>query len=157
MTQIFRLWMKISGFSQREPEALFKISLHLAFFFTEKTAMLAFGHYNHPTTKIQSLVGNLNGEYNLGLEEIISEAGNGKCDHLILNVSAITGMDLGGVGQLFTWYFNLKANQVRLSIVSPPSFVRDALEAAHLTELIPIYRSVPDAMMSVLPAPASPR
>ena len=117
--------------------------------------MLAFGRYNHPTTKIQSLTGNLDGHYQIGLEGIISEAGDGKCDHLILNCSALTGLDLGGVGQLYTWYFNLKANQVQLSIVSPPSFVREALEAAHLTDLIPIFRSVPEAMLNRLSAPTS--
>ena len=111
--------------------------------------MLPLGQYNHPTTKIRKISGRLDAHTNLQVEQFISEAEQGRCDHVILNFSEITVIDLGGIGQLFVWYHNLKAHRIRLSIVNPQPLVRVVLEASHLLELIPIYQSIPEAIGGV--------
>lgn len=108
--------------------------------------MLAFGKYHHPSVRVLNLSGRLDAHFKLGLEALIAEAETNQCRHVILNFSDITWIDLGGLGQVFVWYHNLKANQVRLSIVSPQPMVRQLLESANLPEIIPIYQSVPEAM-----------
>jgi anti-anti-sigma regulatory factor len=66
----------------------------------------------------------------------------------------VGSMDLGGLGNLFTWYHTLHTNQIVLSIMAPSPMVRHMLESLRLTELIPIYSSIPEAI-SHHPAPKS--
>lgn len=108
--------------------------------------MQEFDSSNHPTTRVLALSGHLDSLHTLRLEGIIEEAQQGTCRHVILNLSTVVTMDLGGVGNLFTWYHALHINQVCLSIAAPSPMVRHTLESLHLTELIPIYSSIPEAI-----------
>jgi anti-anti-sigma factor len=116
--------------------------------------MLDFDISNHPTTKTLTLSGHVDALRDLRLEDIIAKAKQGTCHHVILNLSDVASMDLGGVGNLFTWYHALHINQVCLSIVAPSPMVRHTLESLRLTDLISIYSSIPEAI-SHHPAPKS--
>jgi len=108
--------------------------------------MLNFDISDHPTTRVLTLSGHLDALQTLRLEQIIEEARQGTCRHVILNLSELASIDLGGVGNLFTWYHVLQTNQVCLSIVAPSPMVRHTLESLHLTELFSIYSSIPEAI-----------
>lgn len=101
---------------------------------------------DHPTTRVVTLTGHVDALHTLKLEEIIEEAKEGRCHHVIFNFSRVISMDLGGLGNLFMWYHTLQSKQIVLSIVAPPLMVRHMLESVHLTELIPIYTSIPEAI-----------
>ena len=120
--------------------------LHSPLFVADKPLMQDFDSANHPTTRVLTLSGHLDALQTLRLEKFIEEAQQGICRHVILNLSNVATMDLGGVGNLFTWYHALHINQVRLSIVAPSPMVRNTMESLHLTELISIYSSVPEAI-----------
>ena len=121
-------------------------TLHSPLFVADKPLMQDFDSSNHPTTRVLTLSGHLDALQTLRLEKFIEEAHQGTCRHVILNLSNVATMDLGGVGNLFTWYHALHINQVRLSIVAPSPMVRNTMESLHLTELIPIYSSVSEAI-----------
>ncbi|MFZ1746601.1 MAG: STAS domain-containing protein [Nitrospirales bacterium] len=123
-----------------------KKTLHSLLFLADKPLMQDFDSSNHPTTRVLTLSGHLDALHTLRLEEIIEEAQQGTCRHVILNLSKVATMDLGGVGNLFTWYHALHINQVCLSIVAPSPMVRNTMESLHLTELISIYSSIPEAI-----------
>lgn len=131
-----------------------KKTLHSLLLVADKPLMQDFNSSKHPTTRVLTLSGHLDSLQTLRLEEIIEEAQQGTCRHVILNLSKVATMDLGGVGNLFTWYHALHINQVRLSIVAPSPMVRNTMESLHLTELISIYSSIPEAI-SHHPAPDS--
>ena len=120
--------------------------LHSPLFVADKPLMQDFDSANHPTTRVLTLSGHLDALQTLRLEKFIEEAQQGTCRHVILNLFNVATMDLGGVGNLFTWYHALHINQVRLSIVAPSPMVRNTMESLHLTELISIYSSVPEAI-----------
>ena len=120
--------------------------LHSPLFVADKPLMQDFDSSKHPTTRVLILSGHLDALQTLRLEKFIEEAHQGTCRHVILNLSNVATMDLGGVGNLFTWYHALHINQVRLSIVAPSPMVRNTMESLHLTELISIYSSVPEAI-----------
>lgn len=109
---------------------------------------------DHPTTRVLTLSGHMDALQTLRLEQIIEEARQGTCHHLILNFSEVASIDLGGVGNLFTWYHILHTNQVCLSIVAPSPMVRHTLESLRLTDLFSLYLSIPEAI-SHHPAPKS--
>ncbi|MDR4484213.1 MAG: STAS domain-containing protein [Nitrospirales bacterium] len=113
---------------------------------TDKPLMQDFDGSNHPTTRVLTLSGHLDALHTLRLEEFIEEAQQGTCRHVILNLANVATMDLGGVGNLFTWYHALHINQVRLSIVAPSPMVRNTMESLHLTELISIHSSISEAI-----------
>jgi anti-anti-sigma factor len=121
-------------------------TLHSHLFVANKPLMQDFDSSNHPTTRVVTLSGHLDALQTLRLEKFIEEAHQGTCRHVFLNLSNVATMDLGGVGNLFTWYHALHINQVRLSIVAPSPMVRNTMESLHLTELISIYSSVPEAI-----------
>lgn len=108
--------------------------------------MLPFGEYDHSGIKIFNLSGHLDAHCRLDPEALVSTHETTKCHHVILNVSEVTWIDLGGLGQIFVWYHNLKSKNIRLSLVNPQPMVYQLLEAANLPELVPIYHSVPEAM-----------
>lgn len=116
--------------------------------------MLDFNISDYPTIRVIALSGNLDGLHTLGLEKIVEEAKQGNCHHVILRCSEVVSMDLGGLGNFYIWYHTLHTNHVCLSIVAPSPIVRNTLESVHLTKLIPIYSSIPEAIR-YHPAPPS--
>ena len=108
--------------------------------------MLAVREHHHHKTKILELSGRLDAHSKLGLETRILGATAMECHHVILNFANVTWMDLGGLGQLFVWYHNIHPQQIRLSIVNPQPMVQHVLDAAHLSDFIPIYHSEKEAM-----------
>lgn len=81
--------------------------------------MQDFDSSNHPTPRVLTLTGHLDALQTLRLEKFIEEAHQGTCRHVLLNLSNVATMDIGGVGNLFTWDHALHINKVRLSLVSP--------------------------------------
>jgi len=108
--------------------------------------MLAVREHCHLNTKILDLSGRFDANSKLGLEVAILGAKEMGCQHIVLNFSDITWIDSTGLGQLFLWYHNMRLNHVHLSIVSPQPTVKDLLESAHLSEIVPIYQSEKEAV-----------
>lgn len=108
--------------------------------------MLAVREHYHHNTKILDLSGRFDVQSKLGLEVAILGAKEMGCQHIVLNFSDITWIDSMGLGQLFLWYHNMRLNHVHLSIVSPQPTVKVLLEAAHLSEIVPIYHSEKEAV-----------
>jgi len=108
--------------------------------------MLAVREHCHHHTKILDLSGRFDANSKLGLEVAILGAKEMGCQHIVLNFSDITWIDSMGLGQLFLWYHNMRLNHVHLSIVSPQPTVKDLLESAHLSDIVPIYQSEKEAL-----------
>ncbi len=108
--------------------------------------MLAVREHYHHNTKILDLSGRFDVHSKLGLEVAILGAKEMGCQHIVLNFSDITWIDSIGLGQLFLWYHNMRLNHVHLSIVNPQPTVKILLEAAHLSEIVPIYHSEKEAV-----------
>jgi anti-anti-sigma factor len=108
--------------------------------------MLAVREHCYHNTKVLDLSGRFDAQSKLGLEVAILGAQEMGCHHIVLNFSDITWIDSAGLGQLFLWYHNMKIHQMHLSIVSPQSAVKNLLESAHLSDIVPIYQSEREAM-----------
>jgi anti-anti-sigma factor len=113
---------------------------------TKEEPMLVVREHCHHNAKILELSGHFDANSKLGLEVAILGANEMGCQHIVLNFSNITRIDSMGLGQLFLWYHNMRLKHVHLSIVSPQPTVKDLLESAHLSDIVPIYQSENEAM-----------
>jgi anti-anti-sigma factor len=68
------------------------------------------------------------------------------CHHIILDFSSVTEIDSTGLGELFLWYHNMRPYHVKISIVKPSLNIRNHLDWAHLSEIVPIYASEEEAV-----------
>lgn len=110
--------------------------------------MLAVREHCQHNTKVLDLSGRFDANSKLGIEVAILGAKEMGCQHIVLNFSDITWIDSMGLGQLFLWYHNMRLNHMQLSIVSPQPTVKNLLEAAHLSDIVPIYQSEKEAMQA---------
>lgn len=100
---------------------------------------------DHHTT-VLALTGRFDRQAITGIETFILGAKEMGCRHVILDFSAITGIDSAGLGQLFVWYHKMKPQQIKLSIVNPSGKIQEALDRAHIPELVPIFVSQEEAI-----------
>ena len=117
--------------------------------------MLAVREHCHHNTKILDLSGRFDAKSKVALEIAILGAKEMGCQHIVLNFSDITGIDSMGLGQLFLWYHNMRLNHVHLSIVSPQPSVKELLESAHLSEIVPIYQTAKEAVAAHTTSPST--
>jgi anti-anti-sigma factor len=99
----------------------------------------------HHKTKVISLSGPFSRHTTTGIQARIFAAPTTGCHHILLDFSAVTEIDSTGLGELFLWYHNMKPHHIQISIVRPPSYIRNYLDEAHLPEIIPIYESEEEA------------
>lgn len=63
------------------------------------------------------------------------------CTHVILNLQEVTFVDSAAIGLLALTAQQLKAENRKLSMVSPVGTVKQILELANLHKMIPVYAS----------------
>ena len=81
------------------------------------------------------------------LELAVYQAQEAQCQHVLLNLQALTTIDSRGLGKLLLTYHHLNRQRIRLSILSPRPLVREMLEFVNFPKLVPIYRSMEDITM----------
>lgn len=81
------------------------------------------------------------------LEIAVYQAQEAHCQHILLNLQALTTIDSRGLGKLFLMYHHLSRQRIRLSIMSPRPLVREMLEFVNFPKLVPIYHSMEDVAM----------
>jgi anti-sigma B factor antagonist len=97
-------------------------------------------------TKVLTLTGQFNRNTTSGIQARILAAQETGCHHIILDFSGVTEIDSTGLGELFLWYHNMRPHRVQISIVKPQDHVRNHLDWAHLSEIVPIYASEEEAV-----------
>ena len=100
----------------------------------------------HYQTKVLTLVGQFCRNTTTGIQARILAAQETGCHHIILDFSGVTEIDSTGLGELFLWYHNMRPHRVQISIVKPQDHVRNHLDWAHLSEIVPIYTSEEEAV-----------
>lgn len=78
------------------------------------------------------------------LELGVCQAQEARCQHVLLNLQALTTIDSRGLGKLFLTYHHLSRKKIRMSLVSPRPRVREMLEFVNFPKLVPIYHSMED-------------
>lgn len=101
---------------------------------------------HHPQTKVIALAGQFSRHATNGIQAQIWAAQKLGCDHIILDFSSVTEIDSTGLGELFLWYHNMRPLQVQISIVKPPTYIRNHLDWSRLSEIVPIYESEQEAI-----------
>jgi len=81
------------------------------------------------------------------LELGVYQAQEAQCQHVLLNLQALTMIDSRVLGKLFLTYHHLNRQRIRLSMMSPRPLVREMLEFVHFPRLVPIYHSMEDVMI----------
>ncbi len=69
-----------------------------------------------------------------------------KYHHLILDLSDITWIASVALDQLFLWHHQMKPHDLHFSIVNPSPSLRETLEQAHISDLVPIFASQEEAI-----------
>ncbi len=70
---------------------------------------------------------------------VIRNAGASGARHILVNLNEVTGMDSSALGFLALAQLNLMAKEIGLSLVAPPPQVKEILEQANFSQLIPTY------------------
>ena len=108
--------------------------------------MLQVREQNQHQTKVLTLKGPFNRNTTSGIQARILASQETGCHHIILDFSGVTEIDSTGLGELFLWYHNMRPHQVQISILKPQDHVRNHLDWAHLSEIVPIYTSEEEAV-----------
>lgn len=111
--------------------------------------MLQVREQSQHQTKVLTLTGQFNRHTTTGIQARILAARETGCQHIILDFSGVIEIDSTGLGELFIWYHNMRPHRVEISIVKPQDHVRNQLDWAHLSEIVPIYASEEEAVEHV--------
>jgi len=76
--------------------------------------------------------------YDLTIQQISSTGIN----HLVLDLSRVTGLDSSGLGAVFSLYKHVVQDQGSLYLMSPPKTVADLIRITHLDKVIPVKQSM---------------
>jgi anti-sigma B factor antagonist len=108
--------------------------------------MLQVREHHHSQTKVITLAGQFSRHTTTGIQARIRAAQELGCHHIIFDFSGVTEIDSTGLGELFLWYHNMRPLHVQISIVKPPTYIRNHLDWAHLSDIVPIYESEQEAI-----------
>ena len=108
--------------------------------------MLQVREQHHNQTQVLTLAGRFCRNTTTGIRARILGAQEMGCHHIILDFSRVTEIDSTGLGELFLWYHNMRPHHVQISIVKPQTYIRNHLDWAHLSEIVPIYASEEEAV-----------
>jgi anti-sigma B factor antagonist len=100
---------------------------------------------DHHTT-VLTLTGRFDQHATVGIKALILGAKEQGCQHVILDFSGISGIDSVGLGELFLWHHQMKRQNLHISIVNPSSHIQEALDRAHISDLVPIFTSQEEAI-----------
>jgi len=100
---------------------------------------------DHHTT-VLALTGPLNQQAALGLKILILGAKELGTQHIILDLSGITWIGSFALDQLLLWHHQMKPQDLHFSIVNPSLSLRESLNQAHISDLVPIFASQENAI-----------
>jgi anti-anti-sigma factor len=100
---------------------------------------------DHHTT-VLALTGPLDPQATLGLKIFILGAKELGAKHIILDLSHITWIGSFALDQLVRWYHQMKSQNLHFSLVNPSPSIRESLNQAHISDLVPIFASQEDAI-----------
>ncbi|MGB0910529.1 MAG: STAS domain-containing protein [Nitrospirales bacterium] len=72
-------------------------------------------------------------------QAVIRNASTTSARHIIVNLHDVTCMDSAALGFLALAHLNLGGNNVGMSLVAPQKHVKEMLEQANFSQLIPTY------------------
>jgi len=101
---------------------------------------------HHHTTEVLTLTGPFDRRSTAGIQILILAAQNTGCHHIVLDFSRVTEIDSTSLSKLFLWCHNMKPHQGEVCVVKPPPYIRYHEDWAHLSEIVPIYGSLDEAM-----------
>ncbi len=99
-----------------------------------------------PRTTVLALSGSLDQQATLGLETFILGAKDLRCHHIILDLSSVTSIGSFALDQLFRWHNQMKSHDLHFSLVNPSPSLRESLNQAHISDLVPIFGSQKEAI-----------
>ncbi|OPX18743.1 MAG: hypothetical protein BZ151_13020 [Desulfobacca sp. 4484_104] len=76
--------------------------------------------------------------YDLIIQKISSTGIN----HLVLDLSGVTGLDSSGLGAVFSLYKHVVQDQGSLYFVNPSKTVADLIRITHLDKVIPVKQNL---------------
>jgi len=100
----------------------------------------------NPRTTVLVVTGRLDQQATLSLEAFILGAKDLRCHHIILDLSDITWIGSVALDQLLLWHHQMKPHDLHFSIVNPSSSLRETLEKAHISDIVPIFASQEEAI-----------
>ncbi len=107
--------------------------------------MLQVRERQHHSTKVLTLTGQFTHDTTTGIQAKILGAKEVGYQHVILDFSGISEIDVRGIGELLFWYHNRKPNFVQVSIVNPPTLIWNQLDLGHVSEFVQIFASQEEA------------
>ena len=99
-----------------------------------------------PRNTVLVLTSPLDQQATLGLETFILGAKELGSQHIVLDLSAITWIGSFALDQLVRWHHQMKPQNLHFSIVNPSPSLRETLNQAHLSDLVPIFPSQEEAI-----------
>jgi len=99
---------------------------------------------DHRTT-VLAVIGRLDQQAILALETLIRPK-DLKCHHLIFDLLDATWIDSFVLDQWFLWLHQMKSQNLHFSMLNPSPSLRESLNQAHISDLVPIFASQEEAI-----------
>ena len=94
---------------------------------------------------VLAITGRLDQQAILDLETLIRPK-DLKYHHLIFDLSDTTWIDSLALDQLLLWQHQMKSQNLHFSMVNPSPSLRESLNQAHISDIVPIFASEEDAI-----------
>lgn len=93
-----------------------------------------------------SLQGVVTAAADTAMAEALDDAASGSARHVILDFSAVSGVDSGGASTLVRFWAKAKSRRINLSAASADSDVKEILHLTGLAEVLPTFDSLSQAL-----------
>jgi len=88
---------------------------------------------------VLTVTGRLNFYSRKTFQAVMRHAEKSTTNHVVLNLQGVESMDSVALGMLVLSQTRLSIKGIEMSLVEPPSGVRDMLDLANIPKLIPVY------------------
>jgi len=77
-------------------------------------------------------------------DRIIQQIASSGINKVVIDLSAVTGLDSSALGAIFALYKHLVQDEGSLSLMQPSESVADLIRITHLEKVIPVKKSLAD-------------
>jgi len=102
--------------------------------------------YDHDGVAVLAVSGRLSFYSRKVFQTVMKSAANTKRNHVIVNLEAVEYLDSAALGLLVLSQANLSLKGIEMSLVGPRGPVKEILEMANISQLIPVYSSLDEAI-----------
>ena len=88
---------------------------------------------------VLTVAGRLNFYSRKTFQAVMRHAEKSTTNHVVLNLQGVISMDSVALGMLVLSQTRLSIKGIEMSLVEPPSGVREILDVANIPKLIPVY------------------